>query len=169
MQFCPRVIGIDRAPKGFKTGPQLSSLGCEVLLGDSHDPSMVADLEKMLDGEPVDLLFIDGDHTYEGVKADYELYSPLVRPGGLVAFHDVCGHPTMPFIEVDRFWATLPGEKEEFTSITCPGDMWGGIGVLRVPVDAEADARRRVEQLEAWRKDADKTYHIPGAKWQKVR
>lgn len=169
MQFCPRVIGIDRPPKGFETGPQLSELGCEVLLGDSHDPGMVADLEKMLDGEPVDMLFIDGDHSYEGVKADYELYSPLVRPGGIVAFHDVCGHPTMPFIEVDRFWATLPGEKEEFTSINSPGDMWGGIGVLWVPLDPAADAAARVEELERWRKAADKTYHVPGAKWQKVR
>jgi len=37
---------------------------------------------------PIDLLFIDGDHSYEGVKMDWEMYSPLVRSGGLVAFHD---------------------------------------------------------------------------------
>lgn len=37
---------------------------------------------------PIDFLFIDGDHTYDGVRTDWLLWSPLVRPGGLVAFHD---------------------------------------------------------------------------------
>lgn len=40
-------------------------------------------------GGGVDLLFIDGDHTYASVLTDWLLYSPLVRPGGLLAFHDV--------------------------------------------------------------------------------
>lgn len=166
MQFCPRVIGLDMPPKGFTTGRQLNELGCEVLLGDSHDPAMVAELEDMLAGEPVDLLFIDGDHTFEGVKADYEMYSPLVRPGGLIAFHDVCGHPTMPFIEVDRFWATLPGDKEEF--IAGP-ELWGGIGVLAVPMDSESDRVERAARLDRYRSASQKTYHIPGAKFQQVR
>ena len=34
---------------------------------------------------PFDLVLIDGDHTYDGVKMDFERYSKLVRPGGLVA------------------------------------------------------------------------------------
>ena len=37
----------------------------------------------------IDLLFIDGDHQYASVLTDWLLYSPLVRPGGLVAFHDI--------------------------------------------------------------------------------
>ena len=36
----------------------------------------------------IDLLFIDGDHTYEGVKSDLENYIDLVKPGGCVVFHD---------------------------------------------------------------------------------
>ncbi len=36
----------------------------------------------------LDLLFIDGDHRYEGVLADWLLYSHLVSPGGIIAFHD---------------------------------------------------------------------------------
>lgn len=38
--------------------------------------------------EPIDLLFIDGDHSYEGVKQDWELFSPFVKPFGLVLFRD---------------------------------------------------------------------------------
>ena len=37
---------------------------------------------------PIDILFIDGDHSYEGVKRDWELFSPFVRPFGQVVFHD---------------------------------------------------------------------------------
>ena len=36
----------------------------------------------------IDLLFIDGDHSYEGIKSDWELFSPHVAPFGTVIFHD---------------------------------------------------------------------------------
>jgi len=38
--------------------------------------------------EPIALLWIDGDHSYGGVKADFDSWSPFVIPGGVVAFHD---------------------------------------------------------------------------------
>jgi MMP 1-O-methyltransferase len=38
--------------------------------------------------EPVDLVFIDGDHALESCRADWELFSPWVTPGGVVVFHD---------------------------------------------------------------------------------
>jgi predicted O-methyltransferase YrrM len=50
---------------------------------------VVADSRKV---EPpsseIELLFVDGDHTYEGARADYERWSELVRPGGNLLFHD---------------------------------------------------------------------------------
>ena len=42
-----------------------------------------------LEGRQVDVLFIDGDHAYDGVKRDYEMYGSLVRDGGVIAFHDI--------------------------------------------------------------------------------
>jgi hypothetical protein len=36
----------------------------------------------------IDVLFIDGDHSYEGVKLDFELYSKLLSPKGIVLIHD---------------------------------------------------------------------------------
>ncbi len=37
---------------------------------------------------PIDFIFIDGDHSYEGLKADWASWSPNVVPGGIVALHD---------------------------------------------------------------------------------
>ena len=36
----------------------------------------------------IEVLFIDGDHSYEGARADFERWSTLVRPGGHLLFHD---------------------------------------------------------------------------------
>lgn len=38
---------------------------------------------------PIDLLFLDGDHSYEGVRADFLAWAPKVRPGGVLCMHDV--------------------------------------------------------------------------------
>ena len=58
------------------------------LIGSSTAVSTLKKAYTFLDGNPVDVLFIDGDHSYEGVLADWLLYNPLVRKGGIVAFHD---------------------------------------------------------------------------------
>lgn len=101
--------------------------------GDSHSPASVERFREALDGRKLDLLLIDGDHTYEGVKADYELYSGFVRPGGTIAFHDIqpgyeeCG------VGVSRFWREypLPGARREYVADPC--QLSFGIGVLRLP------------------------------------
>jgi predicted O-methyltransferase YrrM len=38
--------------------------------------------------QPIDLIFIDGDHSYEGVKRDWELFIPHMSEFGVVVFHD---------------------------------------------------------------------------------
>ncbi len=37
----------------------------------------------------IDILLIDGDHSYEGVSADYKKFEPFVKDGGLILLHDV--------------------------------------------------------------------------------
>lgn len=39
--------------------------------------------------QQIDVLLIDGDHSYEGVKADYDRFMPFVKRGGLILMHDV--------------------------------------------------------------------------------
>lgn|GEM_PF-2937274 len=56
----------------------------EILQGFSHDPDVLSEASK----SDYDVLLIDGDHSYEGVRKDYELYAPLVREGGIILFDD---------------------------------------------------------------------------------
>jgi predicted O-methyltransferase YrrM len=55
----------------------------------SSNPDTVEAVKGILEERKVDFLFIDGDHGVEAVRLDWEFYSQLVRPGGVVVFHDV--------------------------------------------------------------------------------
>lgn len=104
-----------------------------LLRGDSHKPEMLARLKTILPAAgQIDFLFIDGDHTYEGVKADFEMYSGLVRPGGLIVFHDICLHQASLNCHVDRFWQEVKNERRtrEFVHDSKQGSC--GIGVIEV-------------------------------------
>jgi predicted O-methyltransferase YrrM len=103
-----------------------------LLRGNSHDPAMLEQLKSRLAGQPVDFLFIDGDHTYAGVKQDFEMYSPLVRKGGLVAFHDICVHPPELDCHVDEFWNELKQTRPAQEFIENPKQGWGGIGLITI-------------------------------------
>ncbi len=71
---------------------------------DSHSPETLAHVKGVLAGRALDYLFIDGDHRYEGVRQDFELYGPLVRKGGVIAFHDIVDGPHENVGGVPRFW-----------------------------------------------------------------
>lgn len=65
----------------------------KIICADSSDENTGEMLKKMY--KSVDLVFIDGDHQYSSVFCDYKSLSPLVRQGGIVAFHDTIGrHPS---------------------------------------------------------------------------
>ena len=46
-----------------------------------------ADVAQTFD-TPIDLLFIDGDHSYEGIVADFRAWLEKLKPGAIVALHD---------------------------------------------------------------------------------
>ncbi len=56
---------------------------------DSHSLRCVEKLERVLDGRKIDFLFIDGDHSYGGIKQDFDNYSKFVRKEGVIAIHDI--------------------------------------------------------------------------------
>lgn len=89
-----KKIGIDNGSIGGPINQRIDDFKkrfgeVHVLNGDSHNEAIRQEVVNILDGDKLDFLFIDGDHTLEGVKADYEMYSPLVCSGGWIGFHDV--------------------------------------------------------------------------------
>jgi predicted O-methyltransferase YrrM len=87
-------------------------------------------VRRLLGGRSVDFLFIDGDHRYEGVRRDFELYEPLVAPGGIVAFHDVSPRSTPDTVGTERFWAELKATHPTEERVADGGPGYG-IGVYR--------------------------------------
>jgi len=101
-----------------------------LLRGDSHDQEMFNEVKKRLPVGGLDFLFIDGDHTLGGVQNDYEMYSPLVKPGGAIIFHDICIHRTEFNCHVDKFWNALKRDREHWEFIENPAQGQYGIGVI---------------------------------------
>lgn len=62
-------------------------------------------------------IYIDGDHSYEGVKSDFEAYWPKLKPGGIMSFHDITLKGKSQGIEfgVWKLWKEL--DKKHFISI----------------------------------------------------
>lgn len=113
--------------------PPGSSCEVSVLIGDSHAPEFADTVRRTLDGDPVDFLFIDGEHTEQGVAQDFAMYGPLVRPGGLVAFHDIVENQPLPTNQVQHFWKLLRAAGDIRELVNDPNQCGFGIGILRVP------------------------------------
>ncbi len=105
--LAPIVISLDQKPLEGHIPPSYFP-NVEFLVGDSHKPET---LEKARRYAPVDFLFIDGDHCTEGVKQDYEMYSSLVRPGGLIGFHDYNHDPVRTFLKTLRGLLIMPMDR----------------------------------------------------------
>jgi hypothetical protein len=74
----------------------------------------------------LDFLFIDGNHMYEAIKSDFEMYSSLVRTGGIIAFHDIAINEEGGG---NKFWNEIKHKFKHKEILKSPeGKM--GIGVL---------------------------------------
>ena len=80
--------------------------------GNTHDIGTLKQLQKILDGKPIDLLFIDAGHDYNDVKRDYEIYEPLTRH--IVALHDIF----LEREEVRLFWRELVAREKRYLKMT---------------------------------------------------
>lgn len=112
--------------------------------GDSHANSTVERVCRFLGGRKVDFLFIDGDHSYEGVRQDFENYVGFLNEPGIIAFHDInpnsvspywrrFGNPTSAPGEVYRFWGEM---RMKYPYAEFMDQNGYGIGVLFVGANA---------------------------------
>lgn len=102
----------------------------EALYGRSLDQEIVAAARK---GAPWDFVLIDADHTYKGVKGDWDVYGPMA--GKAVAFHDIVGQGKRNItglkIEVPRLWNELKAEGRQVREFVDPPARMG-IGVILI-------------------------------------
>jgi cephalosporin hydroxylase len=101
----------------------------DTVRGSSQDAAVI---ERVRELGPYDFCFIDADHTYESVSADWQNFSPLVEDG-IVAFHDIIERPGYG---VSRLWqeiTSVPGTRYiEIHHNAVPPGTGGraGIGVV---------------------------------------
>ena len=88
-------------------------------------------------GIMVDLVFVDGDHTYKAVKQDVEDWLPMLRVGGLLLLHDSRRLPKMPKAEFHRGW---PGPTRVANALR---------------KDERVELIEEAYSLTVWRKNAD--------------
>ncbi|HET6246291.1 MAG TPA: class I SAM-dependent methyltransferase [Tepidisphaeraceae bacterium] len=138
-----RVVTVDIAERAAQLvkiydRPSVNSVHC--ITGDSRSAETIGAVRRALDGRAVDLLYIDGDHTYAGVKSDYERFALFCGESSLIAFHDI--HPDFFHArgvqtpcdsgDVYRFWDELKARHVFHDFVEEPrAEMDGfGIGVI---------------------------------------
>jgi len=126
------VISIDEWQGRFD--PEKIKKLCEYhyISDNSHAKRTLQKLKSALNGRQVDVLFIDGDHTYKGAKYDFQIYKNYVRKGGIVGLHDIVESKQHKDLSchVYKLWEELKATYNTQTIIK--GEEWGGIGVIRL-------------------------------------
>jgi len=111
LQFGGTVVAVDdemRLAADWKQWAREAGAKLHLLQGVSQDPEIV---EQAREIGPYDFIFIDADHTYDAVKADWENYRDMARPGGIFAFHDT-QHIGDPTYGVEQLWGEIIQETD---------------------------------------------------------
>lgn len=93
LKTCRRVVGIDIRLRNIHLLKDFCPdwiVTQEFVCGESTSPRTLSRVKKSLGSAKLDVLFIDGDHSYAGVAADFKEYRQFVRDGGSIVFHDIC-------------------------------------------------------------------------------
>lgn len=135
------VVGVDLYVKNKRQLRLLRKHGQQIDLieGSSHDPGTFKRVQDLLGLKKIDLLLIDGDHSYEGVEKDFLLYRTLVRDDGQIMFHDIVedhgqrfGRATLASSGgVPKFWNHIKRQYDYQEFVADPEQDGMGIGLIR--------------------------------------
>jgi predicted O-methyltransferase YrrM len=134
------VVTVDLAEPHYESSEHLydgwtpDGVVCVQVRGSSHDPET---LEACRKHAPYEWLFIDGAHTYEDARMDWDDYGALCAPGAFVFFHDIAlrrRYEDGSEAGVWRLWRELQAEGFWTAELRArPFVDAYGIGVLRLP------------------------------------
>jgi cephalosporin hydroxylase len=130
-------IGIDSGSIGGPIHERITEFksrfgDVSVIRGDSHAEATKQEVLSLLRGDPLDFLFIDGDHSLPGVTLDFQMYGPMVRRGGWIGFHDITEsdyHKGMNAGGAAEHWSALQHPRKIHLNWRDPGF---GIGMIQV-------------------------------------
>lgn len=145
--FTSKLFSLDISPCRYKLDDLTKNCDYKYLKGNSQLPQVVQQVHDIVG--KVDVLMIDGDHTYEGSLNDYKNYHDMVNPNGIIIFHDIVEsdeHKRMNCY-VHQAWNEVKamdknkdkwleiiydndGNKHDNISIQSTQSPWGGIGIL---------------------------------------
>jgi len=97
--------------------------------GDSKSKDTGSKLKEILGDDKIDFLYIDGDHTYEGIKNDFEIYLSYMASDGLIGLHDI--NTLKEGYGVNKYWNEIKNNfrYEEFIK---PGSNRMGNGLIHL-------------------------------------
>ena len=128
-------VDLENGPWGYDGSSKKLGKVCGVLKnmqkninlikGNSRAEETILRVNKIKPIEGFSFIFIDGDHSYEGVRDDWKNYRSMLKRNGLIAFHDISPKNPNKKVQVPAFWEYL---KSNF--ITKELIQEWGIGIL---------------------------------------
>jgi predicted O-methyltransferase YrrM len=101
-----------------------------LLQADSHSDATSQKVKTILGESKIDLLFLDGDHSYEGIKKDFNMYCGLVKKGGMIVFHDIAKTAASADCKVNMFWDQIKHQYRNKELVENKDQTGSGIGII---------------------------------------
>jgi predicted O-methyltransferase YrrM len=100
--------------------------------GTSLNPNNISSVIKYLNGDSVQLLFIDGNHDSSYAESDFNVYNHLVSKPGIIVIHDTAFMRNDICDQVGTFWNKIKREYPHESRYECQIKGLAGIGILYI-------------------------------------
>lgn len=123
------IPGTEKWAEQWGEWAQTFGVRLDFQLADSADPVIIDWVRYFAS---FDWIFIDGDHRYAGVLADFMNYMSMASDGGVVVLHDILPHRDIPNVEVHQLWKDIQAAYPTAELASGPNQPDKGIGVVYV-------------------------------------